>query len=519
MSGHRAASFALALATALVASPIHGAPMAEPVVRTSYGPVRGVTLAGDVKAFLGVRYGADTGGANRFLPPKAPKPWTDVQAADRMGPRCPQPPLPPSIIKFSKDPISEDCLVLNVWTPSLSGKRPVMVWLHGGGFSFGSANDDFYDGQGLAKRGDVVLVSINHRLNAFGYLELGKEAGPQYVGSSLTGQDDIIAALKWVQANAARFGGDPGNVTLFGQSGGGGKISALLGMPAAKGLFKKAIIESGSDPKSGEPAEAIEVRNKVLAALNLKPEEAGKLRDTPMADLIAASAKVGLLSYHPAVDGRRLPVHPFDPVASPVSADVPLMVGYTHDEATGVLYASPSWPKTTDALVEAQAKAILGPKAPDALAAYRARAPQDKPMYTLAALLTDQSFTGKAITLAQRKADQGKAPVYVFRTDWRTPVMDGLLRSPHGIEIPFVFDTVAKAPDFVGPASPSTARMTELFIATFSAFAHTSNPSVKGYPAWPAYTRAERKTFIYDDTPKVVSDPDPALRKVWAPER
>ena len=470
----------------------------DPTVRTSAGAVQGRQADG-VAAFLGIPYGADTGGANRFRAPKPAPAWTGVKAADRMGPRCPQPSLPKTLLEFSNAPISEDCLVLNVWTPAVKGKRPVMVWLHGGGFSFGSANDKYYDGASLARRGDVVVVSINHRLNVFGYLELG---GADQ-GSGLVGQEDIILALKWVKANAARFGGDPANVTVFGQSGGGGKISALLGMPDARGLFHKAIIQSGADPKMAEPAAALAVRDRVLAALNLKPQDAGKLRDVPMADLVAASMKAGLLAYRPALDPQRLPAHPFDPAATPLSANVPIMLGVTRDEATAILYPNPGWAKMTGA---ERAGAIL--------AAYRARAPQDKPMHIWANLMTDQTFTANVTAMAERKADQGRAPIFMYRVDWRSPVMDGALRAPHAVDVPFVFDTVGQAPELVG-AGPSQAAMTELFIKTFSAFARTGNPSARGYPAWPAYTRAERQTFIYDDPPRVVADPDAALRRLW----
>lgn len=508
----------LSALAALALAPAVAAAAPAPVVATAYGKVQGVQAEG-AAAYLGVPYGADTGGANRFLPPKPPAAWTGVRAVDKFGARCPQPVLPDNLIKFSKDPISEDCLSLNVWTPKPgAGKRPVMVWLHGGGFSFGASNDKYYDGKGLAAGQDVVVVSVNHRLNVFGYMPLGPEAGPAYAASGNAGQEDIVAALKWVKTNIARFGGDPGNVTLFGQSGGGGKISALLATPSAKGLFHKAIIESGSDPKALTAAEALAVRDKVLAALKLTPAEAGKLRDLPMADLVAAMPKAGLLAYKPSIDGRVMTGHPFQDGVSPAFANVPLMIGWTSDELTPLLAADPNWLKLSEAEAGKRAGMFIGAeRGPKAIALYAAAAPDDKPAYWLSRVLSDMNFGANGRLAAERKAAQ-PAPVYVFRTDWRSPVQDGVLRAPHAVEVPFVFGTVDVSPELVG-SGPQQAAMTKLFQATFAAFARTGNPSVKGYPDWPRYNAQTRATFIYDVTPKVVNDPDPEARAFWAAPR
>jgi para-nitrobenzyl esterase len=501
------------LALALVPAVAIAAP--APVVTTAGGKVQGVQVEG-AAAYLGVPYGADTGGANRFLPPKPPVAWAGVRSADKMGPRCPQPELPDNLIKFSKDPISEDCLVLNVWTPKPGvGKRPVMVWLHGGGFSFGAANDKYYDGRSLAAGQDVVVVSVNHRLNLFGYMPLGPEAGPAYAGAGNAGQADIVAALQWVKANIAKFGGDPGNVTLFGQSGGGGKISALLATPSAKGLFQKAIIQSGSDPKALTAAEALAVRDKVLGALKLTPAEAGKLRDVPMKDLVAAIPKAGLLAYKPSIDGVVMTGNPFADGVNPAFANVPLMIGWTHDELTPIVMADPNWKKLTEDDVVKRAAIFVGAeRAPKAIALYKAQAPDDAPVYWLSSVVTDQNFGANGRLAAEKKAAQ-PAPVYVFRTDWRSPVQDGALRAPHAVEVPFVFGTVDTSPELVG-SGPQQAAMTKLFQATFAAFARSGNPSARGYPAWPRYTAETRATFIYDVTPKVVNDPDPEARKFWS---
>jgi para-nitrobenzyl esterase len=510
--------------TAVLAAPLAAvaSPDPKPVVATADGKVQG-QAEGSVYSFLGIHYGADTGGQNRFLPPKPATPWAGVFQASAMGARCPQIPLnrpghpPTQVIYFSEAPTSEDCLDLNVWTPKPGkGKRPVMVWIHGGGFSFGSANDQYYEGSKLAGSQDVVVVSLNHRLNAFGYLNLGPDAGPQYAHSANAGMLDIVQALQWVKANIAQFGGDPNNVTIFGQSGGGGKVSALLGMPAAHGLFEKAIIESGSDLKGETPAESLAQRDRILAALKLTPADAMKLRDIPAPVLALAAAKAGILIFHPTVDGDVLPADMFDPQATPISADVPLLVGHAHDEVTDLLINDPTWATMTDADLQTKAAALLGgpDKAKVAIAIYKARAPSDPPSQIYASLFTDQMFTKKTIAQSDRKSAQ-RAPVYAYRVDWKSPVLDGVLRSPHGVELPFVFDNVASGPELVG-SGPSQERMAKLMSASFANFARTGNPSVKGYPKWPTYDVQKRETFIFDDPPRVVSDPEAKVRSFLA---
>jgi para-nitrobenzyl esterase len=501
-------------ALALAASPALA--QKAPVVTTDTGKLSGATANG-VHSFLGVHYGADTGGQNRFRAPRPVAPWQGVRAATKFGDRCPQPPLhmPGFIIAFSDLPVSEDCLVLNIWTSTLKpkAKKPVMVWLHGGAFGFGSGSDKYYDGTMLAQREDVVVVTLNHRLNGFGYLNLGPEAKGDFDANA--GQLDIVAALKWVRANIAQFGGDPGNVTLFGQSGGGGKISGLIAMPAASGLFHKAIIQSGSDPRLGTEAESIAARDAVLTSLKLKPADVAKLRGLPMADLIAAfGGKAQLLTYRPWVDGTVLPTHPFDPVATPLAKNIPIMMGTARDEATSALLSDPTWPATDDTKLTFMATILTGSLAQEAVALYKGRAPGDKPMHLLASLLGDSMFLWGAATLAERKTALGGAPVWMYRTDWRTPVQDGILRSPHGVELPFVFGTVGVSADLVG-SGPSQDRMAALMMHVWANFARTGNPNGKGIPAWAPYDEKTRTTFIFNDPPSVIHDPDPQIREFW----
>ncbi len=521
-SAASAALVAAAMVVGLPPSAAAAADAAPPIVSTTEGLVQGAPSKG-VLSFLGIHYGADTGGENRFLPPAPPPSWNGVKVADRMGDRCPQPPvnMPPemaSVLSFSDLPTSENCLVLNVWTPAVadSAKRPVMVWLHGGGFFLGSGGDKYYEGSNLSRGQDVVVVTLNHRLNAFGYLHLGSEAGPEYADSNLAGMLDIVAALKWIKANIAQFGGDPNNVTIFGQSGGGSKVSTLLAMPAAKGLFHKAIIESGAAVRVGTIAAATATRDKLFTELGLRPGDLAGLRAAPTDTLMRAGARAGLLAYMPAVDGETLPANPFDPVGSPLSANVPIMVGSTKDEATNVVLSDPTWQTMTEADLLKRVGGMVGPQeAANAIALYRAQAPNDQPMHLYTSVMTDLMFTSSSITLAERKYAQRAAPVYMYKIDWNSPVLGGKLRSPHAVELPFIFDNVDVSAGLVGAGSGQDA-MAHLMRATFAAFARTGNPSIPGAPAWPAYTPQTRETFIYDVHPTVVADPNSQLRKYWA---
>ncbi|HEY3656356.1 MAG TPA: carboxylesterase/lipase family protein [Steroidobacteraceae bacterium] len=517
--GYLSAAAVIATATGVAAaSPSRAGDL---IVRTKQGKLEGQPSK-SAYSFLGIHYGADTGGTNRFLPPKPPESWSGVKKADQMGNRCPQPSINMpgemgTVLSFSDLPISEDCLVLNVFTPHVHdhAKRAVMVWLHGGGFFLGSGGDKYYEGSNLAGKNDVVVVTLNHRLGAFGYLYLGNEAGPEYSSSELVGMLDIVQALRWVKDNIAQFGGDPDNVTIFGQSGGGGKVCTLTAMPSAQGLFHKAIVESGASVHLGSIADATVTRDKVLALLDMKSVDMDKLRSLSTQDLNTASAKAGLLAFMPVVDGKIVPFSPFDPVASPLSAQVPIMVGSTKDEATNVFLTDPTWQTMTDADLLKRVSASVGPEgAPQVIEMYRSAAPNDKPMHLWTSIVTDQMFTHNSIVLAERKAAQHAAPVYMYKINWDSPVLGGKLRSPHAVELPFVFDNVDVSAGLVG-AGPAQNQMAELMSRTFAAFARTGNPNVKGYPHWPAYTLDKRDTFIYDIPPRVVSDPNTRYRAYW----
>jgi para-nitrobenzyl esterase len=514
-------SAAAVIASAAGAAAASPSLAAELVVQTKQGKLEGQPSK-SAYSFLGIHYGADTGGKNRFLPPQPPASWTGVKKADQMGDRCPQPAIHMpgemgTVLSFSDLPISENCLVLNVFTPRVHdhAKRAVMVWLHGGGFFLGSGGDKYYEGSNLAGKNDVVVVTLNHRLGAFGYLHLGEEAGADYSSSGLAGMLDIVQALQWVHDNIAQFGGDPKNVTIFGQSGGGGKVCTLTAMPAAKGLFHKAIVESGAAVHLGSTADATAARDKLLGLLGMKSVDMDKLRTLSMEDLNTANGKAGLLAFGPAVDGRIVPASPFDPVANPLSAQVPIMVGSTKDEATNVFLTDPTWQTMTDADLLKRVSASVGPeRAPKVIEMYQSAAPNDKPMHLWTSIVTDQMFTHNSILLAERKAAQRAAPVYMYKINWESPVLGGKLRSPHAVELPFVFDNVDVSAGLVGAGSAQN-QMAELMSRTFAAFARTGTPNVEGYPHWPAYTLDKRETFIYDIPPRVASDPNNTYRVYW----
>ncbi len=497
------------------------------IVKTTNGPVRGLSQSG-VETFLGLRYAQPPLGTLRFRPPQKLKPWTEVVDADALGAASMQLRSGGSAVAFPGDvgkalgevftaaddiaKQNEDCLFLNVWTPRLGGpaKRPVMVWFHGGGFNYGSGSWPAYDGHNLASRHDVVAITVNHRLNAFGYLYLGELLGEEYATSGNAGQQDLVAVLEWVRDNIAEFGGDPQNVTIFGQSGGGAKVSTLLAMPAAKGLFHRAIVESGPGLRGIPKESATETAQAILKALQVQPAD---LKAVPALDIAKVIAHTQGLRFGPVVDGLALPTNPFDPVAPQQTANVPVMVGCTSDEQTLYQTGQPWWGKLTEAELAEKAKAAFGAKAPALIEAFKNLRPGDSPSY----LYTDIgsatfAFLG-SIRLAERKAALKAAPAYFYVFKWRSPVDGGILRAPHTMEIPFAFDNIAKGPLFLGDA-PSTQKLADLVSRTWVAFARTGNPNHKGLPHWPGYEERRRATMVFDVKSQVIDDYEGPVRKI-----
>lgn len=525
----------------------NAAPQAESsIARTRYGSVRGRRLDG-VHVFKGIRYGADTGGTNRFMPPQPPRPWKGVVPAIEEGPQCFQ-------IDHSRPntrvelPESEDCLRLNVWTPGLRDgrKRPVMVWLHGGGLWRGSVAGYYEDWPGEGKRGrsdssalannespgqegrnlarnhDVVVVAPNHRLGVLAYTFL-EDLDPSFHGSGNAGFLDQIAALKWVRDNIEEFGGDPGNVTIFGLSGGGQKVSLLLAMPPAKGLFHKAILMSGPAPTTVTAPYAKEMTKRLLATLGINPGDPRRLQALPPekimqgyfeATRIVGSNKVwGLIEgFGPVVDGHILPTQPFWDGAPSVSRDVPLIVGSTRTELTAALLDID--PKRA-AINWAEAARLLRPSFADKtdgiLEAFRAHHPDASPWEVYSLVLAHWPTRAFTLKIADEKAKAGGAPVRVYRTDWRTPVHGGAFMSPHAIDSAFAMDNAAIDHQSNGGGADALA-MGRLVSAAWTSFARTGVPTAPGMPHWPVYDPLRRATMILDLPPHVVDDPDASDR-------
>jgi para-nitrobenzyl esterase len=503
-----------------------------PVVKTSNGPVIGLMEEG-VATFKGLRYGAPPVGALRWAPPARPKPWTDPAAAISFGPAAVQlasgggalrypgtvGPALNQLMNSAEDAIrgSEDCLFLNLWTPALDGKgRPVMVWFHGGGFNYGSGNWPVYDGHNLAKNHDVVLVSVTHRLNAFGYLELAGIGGDPASGNA--GMLDLVAALQWVRDNAAAFGGDPGNVTVFGQSGGGAKVATTLAMPAANGLRHKGIVESGAALRSTEKEAAAEQAARLMKAIGVA--DLAALREVPADKIIAGCKAMGAagLRWGPVRDGAAILQHPFDPVANPVGKDVAVMVGCTSDEQTLYNVGYDWWGKQTEAQLLERVKAQYGPQADALVTAAKARYPKDNPSYLFTDITSKAAFVSSA-ALAERKSAQ-PAPTYLYVWERGAPVDGGMMRAPHTMEIPFVFDNVALGPMLLGNA-PSTLALGRQGSATWTAFARTGDPNTAkaGLPHWPRYDATTRATMIFNTKSRVENDPYAEFRKLMPPLR
>jgi para-nitrobenzyl esterase len=528
----------LAGAAGLLASPLAGragpyiASGVTAPVATANGPVIGLMEAG-VATFKGLRYGAPPVGALRWAPPARPAAWKDPAAAIAFGPAAMQyasgggaarypggvGPALNQLMNAGEDAIrqSEDCLFLNLWTPALDRKaRPVMVWWHGGGFNYGSGNWPVYDGHNLARRHDVVLVSVTHRLNAFGYLELADLGGDPASGN--VGMLDLTASLQWVKDNIANFGGDPGNVTVFGQSGGGAKVATSLAMPSMTGLRHKGIVESGAALRSADKAQATDQARRLMKALDVS--DLAALRRVPPGAIVAAARSMGAIGgrWGPVMDGVAIRGHPFDPVANPIGRDVPVMVGCTADEQTLYNVGFGWWGKQTEAQMVERLKAQYCPLTDRLVAEAKAKYPADNPSYMYVDITSKAAFVSSA-ALAERKSAQ-PAAVYMYVWEGRTAVDGGMMRSTHTTEIPFAFDNVALGPMLLGTA-PATLALGRQASAAWTAFARHGDPNdaKSGLPHWPRYDAAARATMMFNTTSRIENAPYEGFRKLMPPLR
>ena len=490
----------------LLSNGLSGAEVPSPVAETEGGKVRGVAVQG-VHIFRGIPYGSPTEGAARFLPPAKAAPWTGIREVVQPGPRCVQTggqlfrspvignyftggkPRP----ELDQEGTSENCLALNVLTPSLSGRRPVMVYLHGGGFTGGSSMLTLF-GEGHVREQDVVLVGINHRLNLFGYLYLGGLSEKYAAGNP--GNLDLVLALQWVQNNIARFGGDPGNVTLWGESGGGGKINCLMAMPVAKGLFHKAIVESGSTLRIASQETGTSEAKALLAKLGLRENQLEELHKLAPATLYATEVTVA-----PVVDGQTIPEQIWDPKAPEVSAGIPMIIGNTKDEST--LF---SRDETLFGLDDAEIRdrlvqtGISGTDAGELITLYRYDYPKDTPSDRWFRIASDRALRRNVIRQAELKLEQARANVYVYQFVWNTPVGNGRMKAFHTAELPLAMRVVAHA---------EAEALSRQISGAWAAFARNGSPNQPGGGTWPAYTKATRETMIFDAAnSKVRKDPD-----------
>ena len=487
------------------------------VVDTAWGRARGELYKG-ISIYRGIPYGAPTDGANRFLPPRPPSPWLGVRDFVDYGETAPQMPgrLAQGGLPGRPTEMGEDCLCLNVWTPAVdTNKRPVLVWLHGGGFEAGSGSSPLYDGTQLARRGDVVVLSVNHRLGIFGHCHLEDVFGNAFAGSANAGYLDVVAALRWVKANIAQFGGDPDNVMVFGQSGGGRKVSLLTASPLAQGLFQRAIVQSGSHLRLMARERAHELAERLLEHLGLGRDDAHKLQQLPWRDIRRANrdiTRATRLRYSPTLDGTTFTEHPWDPDAPATAAAIPMMIGTCRTELSNQLGDDETFALDDAGLSERLRKFVPPEDVAGLVALFRRENPGASASELFFKLTTARGYWRDSILQTEAKVRQGGAPVYAYRLMWRTPVEGGRRITPHSLDLPFMFDNVKRAPDMVGPPTDETTAMAHMMSETWLAFARTGNPNNAALPAWKPYDLQARTVMLFDLPPAAESDPHRAER-------
>ncbi|MEO7191359.1 MAG: carboxylesterase family protein [Vicinamibacterales bacterium] len=486
------------------------------VVDTTNGRVRGVTIDG-IKWFRGVPYGADTAGKNRFMPPQKVAAWAGVRDCTDWGHVAPQRvnPSPSEYTKYVgwnnyRGGMSEDCLQVNVWTPAVrdNGKRAVMFIIHGGGYASGSGNLEAVEGQHLARLANMVVVSVTHRLNTLGHLDLSAFGGSELESSANVGLLDLVQALQWVRDNAAAFGGDPGSVTITGQSGGGGKCCHLMVMPSAQGLFHKVAIQSGSTLRTGRHERAQEGAQALWTKLGVAKGDLSKLQAIPFKDIEDAQGGGG-----PVMDGKVVPRDPFDPVAPAISATVPMIIGSCLEDSSAGLTDAVNNESALRTWLEGQLRtAGAEGKTDEVIALYRQHYPQKNYLLLRGIIATDRGLRRSAVTQAERKFAQGKAPAFIYRFDWPAYGLGAHLGATHGTDL---------SPAFANPTTAMTGNtpggklVSKQLGSSFAAFAKTGNPSNGTIPSWSAYAPSQRSVMVFGEKTSQVNDPTADLRKMW----
>jgi len=496
--------------------------------KTTCGRLRGTKRDSGAMVFKGIPYAGSPAGANRFKPPVPVKPWSGVRDALVYGPQSIQPHdpnMPPETVRTIT---GEDCLVLNVWTPGVDNRRrPVMFYSHGGGFTTGNGGTEtapgnaFHDGGALAENYDVVVVTHNHRLGLLGSLYLGEILGEEYAGSGCAGMLDICAALRWVDDNIENFGGDPGNAMIFGESGGGFKTSLLTAMPAAHGNFHKASVESGSLLKGMPKKQGTDMARAVLAKLGLSDATARKMHDVPAADLLAAQTDPKIaagLGFSPVVDGRYIPSDPYDPVAPAISKDIPMIVGTNKDEAVFFNMRNAEVFSMDEAGLKQRVTAMFGSKAVRVIEVYRGSRPGASPTDLYLAIQTAQIFWANAVKMAERKAAQHAAPVFMYMFTYESNALANEnppypFKAAHAMEIAFKFDH-PESQGLIG-TNPERFQVAKNMSHAWAQFARTGDPSFDDIPKWPVYSLDRRETMLINAECKVVEDPLRAERLLW----
>jgi para-nitrobenzyl esterase len=484
-----------------------------PIAKTRYGDVRGYSDSG-VSVFKGIRYGADTA-PRRFMPPVAPIPWEQTADAFEYGSAAPQ--------DRTNETVSEDCLFLNIWTPSVTDqqKRPVMFYIHGGAYNHGSGSSPLYDGAALARRDDVVVVTVNHRLNAFGYLYLQRFAGTAFADSGNCGQLDLVLALQWVRDNIANFGGDPDCVLAFGQSGGGAKIATMMAMPAAAGLFHRAATMSGQQVTASGPTNASLRTAAFLDAVGVDANSVAKLSNLSMEALMRGLQApdpvlgYGSVYFGPVLDMRSLQRHPFYPDAAPQSANIPMMIGNTHDETRAFLrdphFYELQW-EEVPALLVPNMRVDISPHY--VVEQYRQLYPHYSPSQVFfAATTAARSWRGAIIELEERARQKG-ADTFAYQLDFASPLKPEL-GAPHTFDIPLVFGNLDASGSIAG-SGPDARSVSAMMSDAFVSFARNGEPQSRGLPEWQPYTLQNRETMVIDKKPRLANDPRGEERKIFA---